>query len=131
MNKTELAAAIVNAYPEKITKDAATSFVDTFCDVIGDSLKSGENVQITGFGTFKASQRAARDGRNPLTGEDMHFPAVTVVSFSAGKGLKDIVNPKKAKAAAKKAEASKKDVKKTGKKVEEPTTKKQLKKKAK
>ncbi|PIZ26843.1 MAG: DNA-binding protein HU, partial [Chloroflexi bacterium CG_4_10_14_0_8_um_filter_46_9] len=53
------------------------------------TLKKGEEVVLTGFGTFSAKQRAARQGVNPRTGEKIQIPAVTVPKFKAGKALKD------------------------------------------
>lgn len=73
------------------TKKDAESAVDAVFDVITKSLSRGEEVQITGFGTFKATHRAARQGVNPRTGEKIQIAARTVPKFSAGKGLKDAV----------------------------------------
>ena len=55
-------------------------------------LKKGEKVQLVGFGTFEVSERAAREGRNPQTGETMKIEASKAPKFKAGKALKDMVN---------------------------------------
>ena len=78
--KTELKAADVDAVVKEMQK------------VIATQMKAGGEVRLPGFGTFKTSARAARTGRNPKTGEPMEIGARTVVSFSAGKRLKDSVN---------------------------------------
>ena len=84
MNKTELVAAIASK-TELSKKDA---------DVIAEELKKGEKIQLVGFGTFEVSERAAREGRNPRSGEVMNIPASKAPKFKAGKALKDIVNEK-------------------------------------
>ncbi|MGF1506020.1 MAG: HU family DNA-binding protein [Chloroflexi bacterium] len=61
-------------------------------DSITEALAEGEKVQLTGFGTFSVSERSAREGRNPATGEPIQIPAKKVPSFKAGKSLKDTVN---------------------------------------
>ena len=66
-------------------------------DQIKNILAKGESVGFLGFGKFDISERAARDGRNPQTGEKMKIPASKAVKFSAGKDLKDAVNTKKKK----------------------------------
>jgi DNA-binding protein HU-beta len=58
-------------------------------DIISESLKAGENVAITGFGTFKIVERAARKGRNPRTQKPLDIPASKTVKFSVGKALKE------------------------------------------
>lgn len=75
-----------------ITKKAATSALEAIIEVITSELKSGNNVTVTGFGTFKVSHRAARTGvnpRNPI--EKIKIPAMNVPTFKAGKALKDAV----------------------------------------
>ncbi|WP_317395757.1 HU family DNA-binding protein, partial [Blautia hydrogenotrophica] len=64
----------------------------SFIDVVSDELKKGEKVQLVGFGTFEVSKRAAREGRNPQTGETMKISASKAPKFKAGKALKDLVN---------------------------------------
>ena len=61
---------------------------------ITDELKKGEKIQLVGFGTFEVSTRAAREGRNPQTGETMTIEASKSPKFKAGKALKDVVNGK-------------------------------------
>ena len=75
MNKTELVAAVA-----------------AFTDVVAEALKAGDKIQLVGFGTFEVSERAAREGRNPRTGETMTIEASKTPKFKAGKALKDLVN---------------------------------------
>ena len=63
-----------------------------FIDVVSTELKKGEKIQLVGFGTFEVIERAAREGRNPLTGEKMKIKASKAPKFKAGKALKDAVN---------------------------------------
>ena len=90
MNKAELIAAV--AANADMTKKDAEKAVKAFVDVVTDELKKGGEVQIVGFGTFKVTERAARDGRNPSSGEPMEIPASKAPKFKAGKALKDAVN---------------------------------------
>ena len=92
MNKTELVAAI--AKKTELSKKDAEKALKAFTDVVAEELKKGEKIQLVGFGTFEVSERAAREGRNPKTGEAMPIPASKVPRFKAGKGLKDAVNGK-------------------------------------
>ena len=64
---------------------------------IEDILAKGESIAFLGFGKFEVSERAARDGRNPQTGEKLKIPASKAVKFSSGKDLKEAVNKKKKK----------------------------------
>lgn len=73
------------------TKKQAGEIVDWFFSTITKALAKGEDVAITGFGTFKTVKRAARMGINPKTGERIQIPAMTKPKFSAGKLLKDAV----------------------------------------
>lgn len=73
------------------TKKQAGEIVEWFFDTITKALKKGEEVAITGFGTFKVAKRAARQGINPKTGEKISIAATTVPKFKAGKLLKDAV----------------------------------------
>ena len=61
-------------------------------DAISEALAAGEKVALVGFGTFEVSERAAREGRNPRSGETMSIPASKMPKFKAGKALKDMVN---------------------------------------
>lgn len=90
MNKAELIAAV--AENADMTKKDAEKAVKAFIDVVTEELKKGEKVQIVGFGTFKVSERAEREGRNPHTGEPMMIKASKAPKFEAGKALKDALN---------------------------------------
>ena len=90
MNKTELVAAI--AQETQLSKKDAEAAVKAFIDVVAGELKKGEKVQLVGFGTFEVSERAAREGRNPQTGETMTIAASKAPKFKAGKALKDLLN---------------------------------------
>ena len=90
MNKTELVAAMADA--AEISKKDAEKALKAFTDVVADELKKGGKVQLVGFGTFEVSERAAREGRNPQTGETMKIEACKAPKFKAGKALKDAVN---------------------------------------
>ena len=90
MNKTELTAAI--AEQAGISKKDAEKALKAFTDVVADELKKGEKVQLVGFGTFEVVERAAREGRNPQTGETMKIAASKSPKFKPGKALKDEVN---------------------------------------
>ena len=87
MNKTELVAAMAEQ-TQLSKKDAEAAFID----VVSEEMKKGEKVQLVGFGTFEVSERAAREGRNPATGESMVIKASKAPKFKAGKALKDLVN---------------------------------------
>lgn len=90
MNKTELTEAVASA--ADLSKASAGRAVDAVIEAITNTLKSGDQVAVTGFGTFLVRERGARTGRNPRTGELMEIKASKVPSFKAGKGLKDAVN---------------------------------------
>ena len=90
MNKTELVAAM--AEQAELSKKDSEKALKAFIDVVTDELKKDEKVQLVGFGTFEVAQRAAREGRNPLTGEKMQIKASKAPKFKAGKALKDAVN---------------------------------------
>lgn len=90
MNKTELIAAMADA--SELSKKDAEKVLKAFTDVVAEELKKGEKVQLVGFGTFEVSERAAREGRNPKTGETMPIAASKTPKFKAGKALKDLVN---------------------------------------
>jgi DNA-binding protein HU-beta len=90
MNKNELIAAAAES--SGLTKKDTEAALKAIVDVITDSLKKGDKVQIVGFGTFEVSERAAREGRNPHTGEAMQIAASKAPKFKAGKALKDAVN---------------------------------------
>lgn len=90
MNKTELVAAI--AEKAGVSKKDAENALKAFTDVVAEELKKGEKVQLVGFGTFEVSERAAREGRNPQTGDVMKIDASKAPKFKAGKALKDMLN---------------------------------------
>ena len=90
MNKTELVAAI--AEKAGITKDAAKKAVDAFTVTVTETIASGEDVALVGFGTFTVAERAEREGKNPATGEKITIAASKSPKFKAGKALKDAVN---------------------------------------
>lgn len=89
MNKTELIAAV--AEKTDLSKKDADAAVSAVLGVITDALKAGDKIQLVGFGTFEVRNRAAKQGRNPRTGETMTVPASKVPAFKAGKALKDAV----------------------------------------
>ncbi len=89
MNKGEFIDAV--AVAAGLSKMDATRAVDAVISVVGNTLKKGEAVTLVGFGTFEVRSRAARQGRNPKTGETINIPAAKVPGFKAGKGLKDAI----------------------------------------
>ena len=90
MNKTELVAAI--AEKTELSKKDAEKALKAFTDVVAEELKKGEKIQLVGFSTSEVSERAAREGRNPQTGETMTINASKAPKFKAGKALKDLIN---------------------------------------
>ncbi|HEY4582284.1 MAG TPA: HU family DNA-binding protein [Lysobacter sp.] len=90
MNKADFVAAIADA--AELSRAEAANAVDAMVSVITKTLKKGENVTLVGFGTFEVRERAARQGRNPKTGETIKIAASKNPSFKAGKALKDAVN---------------------------------------
>ncbi len=90
MNKNDLISNMANK--SGLTKTEAVRALDGFIETVTEALKSGDNVALVGFGTFKVTERSAREGRNPQTGEVIQIPATKTPAFSAGKTLKDAVN---------------------------------------
>lgn len=90
MNKTELVTAV--AEKAGLSKKDAEKAVKAFTDVVSEELVKGEKIQLVGFGTFEVIERAAREGRNPKSGEPMPIAASKSPKFKAGKALKDMVN---------------------------------------
>ncbi len=90
MNKTELIAAV--AETSSMSKKDAEKFVKAYEEVVVKELVAGGKIQSVGFGTFEVSERKARKGRNPKTGEAMDIAASKSVRFKVGKALKDAVN---------------------------------------
>ena len=88
MNKTDL----VNAVAEKgFSKKDADKAVAAVFEAVEGALVKGDKVQLVGFGTFEVRERAAKEGRNPRTGETIKIAATKIPAFKAGKGLKDAV----------------------------------------
>ena len=87
MNKTELIEAV--ATRSKTTKAQTTAMLNELLEVIQQTIASGNDVQLVGFGTFSVTERAGREGRNPATGVTMTIPAKKVVKFKPGKALSD------------------------------------------
>jgi DNA-binding protein HU-beta len=90
MNKSDLIDAVAAA--ADISKTDAAKAVDGVFDAIGDALKKGDDVRLSGFGSFHVTKRPAREGRNPRTGKTIKIAASKSAKFKAGKGLKDALN---------------------------------------
>ena len=93
LNKAELIEAL--AKETDMSKAAAGRAVSALVDIITKTVAKKQDVQLIGFGTFKAAKRAARVGKNPRTGEKLKIAAATVPRFSAGAAFKAAVNKKK------------------------------------
>lgn len=89
MNRAELIDLIADK--AELTKAAAARALDALLEGVTGSLQKGDPVVIVNFGTFTVKQRAAREGRNPSTGEKIKINAAKVVGFKAGKALKEAV----------------------------------------
>jgi DNA-binding protein HU-beta len=89
MNKSDLITAVSDS--TGLTKKDSEKAYTAIFNTIADALKSGDRVQIIGFGTFEVRERAARVGKNPATGEKLDIPAARYPAFKAGKALKDSV----------------------------------------
>lgn len=90
MNKQELINAIANE--TGLSKKDTEATINSFVNVVSNTLADKDKVQLIGFGTFETRERAARTGRNPQTGEELKIAASVVPAFKAGKALKDKVN---------------------------------------
>ncbi len=90
MNKTELVAAI--AEKTDLSKVDSARALDAMVEAITEALKKDDQVVLIGFGSFSVKERAARDGRNPRTGETIKIKASKMPTFKAGKALKDALN---------------------------------------
>ena len=90
MNKTDL-INVVSA-ETKISKKDTETVVTAMLETIAETLKSGDKVQLIGFGTFEVKDAAPKTGRNPKTGETIEIPACKKPSFSAAKSFRDLVN---------------------------------------
>ena len=89
MNKSELIDAL--ASKADISKAAAGRTLDALVEEIMNAVATGDSVSLVGFGTFKQAERAAREGKNPKTGEKIQIKAATVPQFSAGATFKERV----------------------------------------
>lgn len=90
MNKTDLIGEV--AGKAEITKKDAEKVINAFFTTVEDALKSGDKIQLIGFGTFEVRDRQARKGRNPQTGAEIDIPAARVPAFKPGKALKDALD---------------------------------------
>ena len=90
MNKNELVTSMAEKTGMKKTE--VEKVLKAFTDTVAEELKKGEKIQLVGFGTFEVSERSAREGRNPRTGETMTIAATKAPKFKAGKALKDAIN---------------------------------------
>ena len=90
MNKVEFVTAV--AEKAEMSKKDAEKAVNAFTEVVTEALAKGEKIQLVGFGTFEVTERAAREGRNPITGESITINASKLPKFKPGKALKDSVN---------------------------------------
>jgi len=91
MNRTELAQQVASR--AGIDSNQAKKAVDAFVDSITEELSRGGEVSLSGFGKFSVSDRAARQGVNPATGEKIQIKASKAAKFSAASGLKNTLNP--------------------------------------
>lgn len=87
MNKKELVEKLIEKSGEKKAEKVLNAFVET----VKEAVAKGDNVQLVGFGTFEARERASREARNPQTGETVFIPAKKVPAFKPGKGFKEAV----------------------------------------
>ena len=90
MNKSELIEAM--AAEAQLTKKDAEAALNAYTKVLTDALVKGDKISLVGFGTYEVRDRAAREGKNPKTGEAITIAASKVPAFKPGKALKDAVN---------------------------------------
>ena len=90
MNNADFVAQVADA--AELSKADSARAVDAFIEVVKQALKKGDDVTLVGFGTFSVRKRAAREGRNPQTGDTIKIKASKNPAFKAGKALKDAVN---------------------------------------
>ncbi len=93
MNKNDLVLSLASEY--ECSKAHAQELVDFVLGSITSAVQKGEEVALHGFGRFKVTERAARKGRNPQSGEPVKIPASKRVKFEAAKAFKDSVNKKR------------------------------------
>ena len=89
MNKGELVVAL--AEKAEVSKKDAEKVLNAFVETVQETIKADDKVQLVGFGTFESKARAARDGKNPQTGEVIKIAACKVPAFKAGKAFKDML----------------------------------------
>ncbi|MBG3877479.1 MULTISPECIES: HU family DNA-binding protein [Nitratidesulfovibrio] len=93
LTKAEFVAALKEALPDVfVTKVSAEKAYDAFCRVLADGVANGAGVRLPGVGAFSVTERAARTGRNPQTGQSISIPARKAVKFMAAKTLVDGLN---------------------------------------
>ena len=90
MNKSELIDAIIKE--TNLSKKDTEATINAFMNVVSEELSKKSKIQLVGFGTFETRERAAREGKNPQTGEKIKIAAATVPAFKPGKALKEKVN---------------------------------------
>lgn len=90
MNKAELVKHLAESVD--VTKAQAESILNELVATVKDTVAAGNEITITDLGKFSATERAARTGRNPKTGEDIEIPAKRAPKFSPAKSFKDLVN---------------------------------------
>ncbi|HUP66350.1 MAG TPA: integration host factor subunit beta [Thermoanaerobaculia bacterium] len=90
MTKAELVDEVARAI--QVTKKQAETIVNVVFDSIVDSLRSGEKIELRGFGSFRLRSRKSRTGRNPKTGEKVEVPSKKIPYFKPGKELKELIN---------------------------------------
>ncbi len=90
MKKQDFIKAVADS--ANVSQSTAADCFDAVVGTITESLKKGDKLTFVGFGTFAVKERAARQGRNPRTGETIQIAAAKIPSFKAGKALKDAVN---------------------------------------
>ena len=90
VNKTDLIDRVAES--TELNKTSAARAVEAVLDIIAGTLRQGDSVTLSGFGTFSVSSRSERAGRNPRTGEMITIPASKAPKFKSGKGLKDALN---------------------------------------
>lgn len=90
MTKAEFVAKV--AEKAELKKVEAEKAVNAFLETVSETLKTGDKISFTGFGSFELTERAAREGRNPQTGDKMQIKASRIPKFKPGKGLRDSVN---------------------------------------
>jgi DNA-binding protein HU-beta len=100
MTKEELVKSVSKKM--EISQSQASKSIDAVFGTLKESLGKGDSYRMIGFGTFKVVERSERKGRNPRTGAEITIPAQKTVRFLPGKELRELMNPKKQKAAKKK-----------------------------